>query len=170
MDRPLLRPAAPAALVLLLLLAGGCGSEDTGGAIDTDGASAPVRPGITVLPPNATVLTADLSGAEEVPGPGAKDGTGTARLALTPDGKVCADLATSRTDPPTAAHVHSGAKGVAGPVVIPLPTPKDGRASGCVDGDPAAVAKVIADPAGAYVNVHTAAQPAGAVRGQLTKA
>ena len=173
MDRP--RPSRRAARSLGLLLVGAlalaapaCGSEDTGGALDTDG-SVPLREGVTTLPAGATVLTADLGGAEEVPGPGAKDGTGTARLLLTPDGKVCADLATSKVDPPTAAHVHTGAKGVAGPVVITLPTPKDGRASACVNADPATVAKVVAAPADAYVNVHTAAQPNGAIRGQLTK-
>lgn len=166
------RPApllAALAAALALLAAAGCGSEDTGGALDTDGGTAPLRPGITTVPPGATVLTADLTGAEEVPGPGAKDGTGTARLVLTPDGRVCADLTTSKIDPPTAAHVHTGAKGVAGPVVIPLPTPKDGRASGCVNAEAPVTAKVAADPAAAYVNVHTAAQPNGAIRGQLTK-
>lgn len=149
------------------LLVAGCGSEDTGGALDTDG-TVPLRPGATTVPPGATVLVADLTGAEEVPGPGAKDGTGSARLVFT-GASVCADIATSKVDPPTAAHVHTAARGAAGPVVLTLPTPKDGRASGCVTADPAAAAKVIAEPATAYVNVHTAAQPNGAVRGQLTK-
>lgn len=161
-----LRGAVTAAALVVL---GACGSEDTGGAIDTEGGSVPLRPGATTVPAGATILNADLRGAEEVPGPGAPEGAGTARLVLTPDGRVCADLATTKIDPATAAHVHSGGKGVAGPVVIPLPTPKDGRASDCVTGDPAAVAKVVADPGNHYVNVHTAAQPNGAVRGQLTR-
>ncbi len=172
MDRPRSSRRAAASiglLVVAMLAAAGCGSEDTGGALDTGGGSVPLRDGATTVPPGASVLTADLAGAEEVPGPGAKDGTGTARLVLTPDGKVCADLATSKVDPPTAAHVHTAAKGAAGPVVITLPTPKDGRASGCVTADPATVATVVAAPANAYVNVHTAAQPSGAVRGQLVK-
>jgi hypothetical protein len=166
MDRS--RLSRRAAALLLLAVAAGCGSEDTGGALDTDG-SVPIRPGISLAPAGSIVLTADLSGAEEVPGPGAKDGTGTAHLTFTPDGKVCVDLATSKVDAATAAHVHTGAKGVAGPVVITLPTPKDGRASECVNADKAAAAKVTADPASAYVNIHTAALPNGAVRGQLTK-
>lgn len=171
MDRPhrfRCTAAARLSLLLLVAVAAGCGSEDTGGALDTDG-SVPLRPGVTTAPAGSIVLTADLSGGEEVPGPGAKDGTGTAHLTFTPDGKVCADLATSKIDPATAAHVHTGAKGVAGPVVITLPTPKDGRASECVTADKAAAARVTADPANAYVNIHTAAQPNGAIRGQLTK-
>ena len=129
---------------LTLLLAAGCGANDTGGEVGGGGAP-PLRPGATTAPAGATILAADLAGNEEVPGPGAVDGA-------------------------TAAHVHTGAKGVAGPVVITLVTPKEGRASGCATADPAVVSKVVADPATAYVNVHTAAQPAGAVRGQLTKA
>lgn len=125
------RSAAAALIGSIILVATGCGSEDTGGAVDINGGTPPLRPGATTVPPGATVLTADLAGAEEVPGPGARDGAGTARLVLSPDGKVCTDLATTRIDPATAAHVHSGARGVAGPVVITLPTPQDGRASGC---------------------------------------
>jgi len=167
MDR---RPALfmSAVVTALALLAAACGRDDTGGALNTGGGSAPLRSGATTVPPGATVLTADLSGAEEVPGPGAKDGTGTARLVLTPDGKVCADIATSKIDA-TAAHVHAGPKGIAGTVVITLPTPKDGRASGCVTADAGTVRMIVADPPSAYVNVHTAAQASGAVRGQLTK-
>jgi hypothetical protein len=152
-----------------LLVVAGCGKDDNGGALDTGSGTAPLRDGATTVPPGATVLTADLAGADEVPGPGAKEGTGTVRLVLTPDGKVCADLATSKVEAATAAHVHSGARGVAGPIVITLPTPKDGRASGCTTADPAAVAKVVAHPEAAYANVHTAALPNGAIRGQLAK-
>ena len=158
-----------AAAALVLLVSAGCGREDTGGAVDTNGGTPPLRPGATTVPTGATVLTAELAGAEEVPGPGAPAGTGTARLVLTSDGKVCAELATTKTDAATAAHVHKGARGVAGPVVITLTAPKDGRASGCVTADPTAVAQVAADPANAYVNVHTGTHPDGAVRGQLTK-
>jgi len=167
MERPLARRLGAAALALLV--AAGCGSSDTGGAVDVGGAGPGLRPGATTVPPGATVFTSDLAGAEEVPGPGASDGTGTARLVLTADGRVCAELATAGTDAATAAHVHTGARGVAGPVVITLPTPTDGRASGCVAADPAVVATLTADPGSAYVNVHSAAQPAGAVRGQLAK-
>jgi len=155
-----------AALAALALLLAGCGANDTGGEVGGGGAP-PLRPGATTAPAGSTILVADLAGTEEVPGPGAVDGAGTARLVLTPDGKVCAELATTRVDEATAAHVHTGPKGVAGPVVITLTTPKEGRASGCATADPAVVAKVVADPATAYVNVHTAAQPGGAVRGQL---
>ena len=165
------RRSAPhrTAAALVLLLVAGCGSEDTGGAVDVNGGTPPLRPGATTVPAGATVLTAELTGAEEVPGPGAKEGAGTARLVLTSDGRVCADLATTKVEAATAAHVHTGGKGVAGPVVITLPTPSDGRASGCVTADPTAVAKVAADPANAYVNVHATPQPEGAVRGQLTR-
>lgn len=162
MDRT--RACALAALTLLL---GACGANDTGGTLGGDGGTPRLRPGATTAPAGATILTAELSGSEEVPGPGAAGGAGTARLVLTTDGKVCAELATTRVDGATAAHVHTGPKGVAGPVVITLTTPKDGRASGCVPADPAVVAMLAADPASAYVNVHTAALAAGAVRGQL---
>lgn len=165
------RVSRGAALALLfVVLAAACGSEDTGGALDTGAGTVPLRPGATTLPPGATVLTADLSGTEEVPGPGAGGGRGTARLVLTGDGRVCADLTSSRIDLVTAAHVHSGAKGTAGPVAVALPTPKDGRASDCVTADPATVARVVADPGAAYVNIHTTNLPDGAIRGQLAKA
>jgi len=170
MNRRSASPFAAVVAAVALLAAAGCGKSDNGGALDSTGGSAPLREGATTVPAGATVLTADLAGSDEVPGPGAKEGTGTVRLVLTPDGKVCADMATAKLEPATAAHVHSGAKGVAGPVVVTLPVPKDGRASGCVTADPAAVAKTIADPSASYVNIHTAALPNGAVRGQLTKA
>jgi hypothetical protein len=65
-----------------------------------------------------------------------------------------------------AAHVHLGRPGVAGPVVVPLCGP---CASG-VHGTKKVTAKVRSAllSGGAYVNVHTAKNPGGEIRGQVT--
>ena len=65
-----------------------------------------------------------------------------------------------------AAHVHLGRPGVAGPVVVPLCAP---CASG-VHGTKKVTAKVRSAllSGGAYVNVHTAKNPGGEIRGQVT--
>jgi len=68
----------------------------------------------------------------------------------------------------TAAHIHIGAKGVAGNVIVPLCTPC-GAASGSKSGTakiPASLLKTI-QKHGTYVNVHTAKNPNGEIRGQL---
>ena len=68
-----------------------------------------------------------------------------------------------------AMHIHKGAAGTPGPVVIPLATPNaDGKAAGCAGASRALVGQILASPAGWYLNVHTAAFPGGAIRGQLT--
>lgn len=109
-----------------------------------------------------------LTGAAEVPGPGDPDGAGTASLTIDVDtDEVCLTVSTlTNVDPLTAGHIHTGAAGVSGGVVV------DFGVSGntapftlCVtDTDADSVA---ADPAGFYVNLHTAEFAAGAVRGQL---
>jgi len=123
------------------------------------------------------VLQTTLTGLREVApdgslGAGDPDGVGAATLQVTPT-SLCARINVSGVDlPAAAAHVHGAPVGVNGPIVVPLPVPgEDGLVDGCAEApDPAVLADLLADPAGYYVNVHTAAFPAGAVRGQLQPA
>jgi hypothetical protein len=112
---------------------------------------------------------APLDGASEVPGPGDADGRGTAGIGTTDvPGVVCfyLNLNAGAIDAPTAAHVHAGQPGATGDPVVTLPTPTLGEESfGCVHDDDADA--IAADPGGYYVNIHTAAFPNGAIRGQL---
>lgn len=109
-----------------------------------------------------------MNGGEEVPGPGDVDAFGIATVIANSDtGQVCVRLRVFNIDTATAAHIHSGDDGVAGPVVIPLPAPSNGRSSGCVDADKGLIQRIIDDPDSFYVNVHNAAFPGGALRGQL---
>jgi hypothetical protein len=117
-----------------------------------------------------TTLTATLAGgAAEVP-PGDPDGAGTASVVIDPAaGTACYTITTQNIDPATASHIHVGAAGVAGAVVVPLDTDGfTGTTQGCTQGQPAAALQAVIDnPAGHYVNVHTDPYRGGAVRGQL---
>ncbi len=113
-------------------------------------------------------LGAPLSGGAAVPGPGDPDGFGWARITVDADAsEVCFRLSVAGVEEVTAAHIHEGVPGEAGPVVVPLDAPVSGLSSGCVAVDPALAADIVTNPAGYYVNVHSAAHPSGAVRGQL---
>jgi len=117
-------------------------------------------------------LAAQLTGAEEVPGPGDADGSGNAFVTLNrKTGVVCWEISVANiTLPAIAAHIHRGPAGVAGPVVVSLSPPvANGISTGCVSADASLIKELRQDPAGFYVNVHTTDFPAGAVRGQLTK-
>jgi hypothetical protein len=116
-------------------------------------------------------FTTELTGAAEVPGPGDPDGSGTASITLNHgQGEVCFELTVSDIAVATAAHIHVGPAGVAGPVVVGLAPPASGSASGCVsDVDRDLIKNIIQHPEEYYVNVHNAEFPAGAVRGQLSK-
>ncbi len=108
-----------------------------------------------------------LSGEKEVPGPGDSDASGAARLDFTDD-ELCYTLNVNNVDQLTGAHIHEGASGVAGPIVITLKVPdKNGASVACQDVDPALITRINANPQGFYVNVHNDAFPKGAARGQL---
>ena len=126
--------------------------------------------GSTALAHGGRPLATTMTGAAEVPGPGDPDGVGTALLTLNPgQEEICFELTVANIAPATAAHIHVGPVGVAGPVVVPLPAPTGGSSSGCVSADRALIKAIIKHPENYYVNVHNAVYPAGAIRGQLSK-
>lgn len=120
-------------------------------------------------------LTAFLTGAKEVPGPGDPDGRGRAEVTLG-HGKLCFDLSWRNIDTPTAAHIHVGTRAEAGPVVVLLFAAPSGLPStitevgGCVSVDHALLHEIHHAPGRYYVNVHNVDYPAGAIRGQLRRA
>jgi CHRD domain len=64
-----------------------------------------------------------------------------------------------------AAHIHSGRRGVAGPVIVPLCNPCKSGASGRATVDASVLSAL--ESGRAYVNVHTRKNPGGEIRGQL---
>lgn len=118
---------------------------------------------------NRMVLNVSMTGIQEVPGPGDPDGNGTAEVRVTAsDGQVCWDLYARGIDPATAAHIHRGAAGVAGPPVVTLTTPDSaGRSQGCAAVDSNVAREMALRSHEFYLNVHNAAHPSGAIRGQL---
>ena len=76
--------------------------------------------------------------------------------------------ASNITLPAVGAHIHRGAAGEAGPIVVALQPPgASGRIDGCTTGERAILSEIQANPAAFYVNVHTSDLPQGAIRGQL---
>lgn len=141
---------AAAVMALVLVVSAGAGPGHRGGA-------------------KKAGLKAKLTGANEVPGPGDADGKGRARIfVLKQFDAVCFRLKWDGIAAPTDAHIHRGAVGVAGPVVVPLFNASSVRERGCVDGiDRALLRDIRRHPSDFYVNIHNADFTSGAIRGQL---
>ena len=120
--------------------------------------------------PYSTPMTQEVT--SQPPYEGDSDGTGEATLTVNlGQREVCWETTVSNLDPATASHIHEAAAGIRGGIVVFLSAPDGtGHASGCTsDVDPEVIKRILKNPAGFYVNVHTTVYPAGAIRGQLDR-
>ena len=142
------------------------------------------------------VFTAQMTAAQEVPpiSNAESNARGTATITFsiprdnagnpTGGGTVNFNVQLSGFPPGSAAvaaHIHPGAAGVAGGVLVPVVGLSAGAPIVLADGtgninlsgstiSQDQATQIMANPAGFYFNVHTPVNPGGAVRGQLTRA
>jgi hypothetical protein len=113
------------------------------------------------------MYSAKLNTAQEVPAETGASMHAGGTFSATLDGKTLKWKLTfhNLTGQATAAHVHMGAKGKAGGVIVPLCSPCKSGVSGS---SPVSSMVISALKDGmAYVNVHTAKNPNGEIRGQV---
>ena len=114
--------------------------------------------------PGSGAIKVNLSGAEEVP-PLNVPGSGSGSFRVADDGTLTGSVTTKDVQG-TMAHIHRGAKGANGPVIVPLD--KKGDTYSVPAGRKLTAAQMEDLKAGRlYVNVHTARNKGGEVRGQL---
>ena len=123
-----------------------------------------------ILAEGMTKFASSATGTQEVPGPGDQKGSAAATFSLNPGKEeVCYEIQAKDITSATMAHIHSGAVGVAGPVVIKLTPPVKGASKGCTAASPKLIQQISQNPENFYFNLHTTEFPKGAVRGQLMK-
>ena len=114
--------------------------------------------------PGSGAIKVSLTGQEEVP-PLAVPGSGSGSFRVAEDGTITGSV-TTKDVAGTMAHIHRGAKGANGPVIVPLD--KQGDTYSVPAGRKLTPDQIKDLKAGnLYVNVHTAKNKGGEVRAQL---
>jgi predicted small secreted protein len=114
--------------------------------------------------PGSGAIKANLTGSEQVP-PLNVPGSGSGSFRVAEDGTVTGSVTTKDVQG-TMAHIHRGAKGTNGPVIVPLD--KNGDTYTAPAGRKLTPQQIEDLKAGnLYVNVHTNRNKGGEVRGQL---
>ena len=114
--------------------------------------------------PGSGAMKVNLAGTEEVP-PAKTDGKGSGSFRVAEDGTITGSVSTEGVKG-TMAHIHQGAKGHNGPVIVPLT--KNGDTYSVPEGKKLTAAQIDALKAGnLYVNVHSDRYKGGEVRAQL---
>jgi len=122
-----------------------------------------VAMGVSVA--SAVDVKVTLSGSQEVP-PVTTSATGSGTITVAADQSISGKITTTGIKG-TAAHIHVAAPGTNGPVIVPLT--KDGE-NGWAVGPGAKLQDAhyqAFKDGNLYVNVHSAAQPNGEIRGQI---
>src|SRR5258708_4878667 len=156
------------------------GSAETSSGYDTGTTTSDAAPEGSPTPDDASeasatiVYTATLDGNQEAPAV-ATPATGAATLTLSADQTTLTYHVTHTVTGGIAAHIHLGAGGENGSVIFPL-TPFGADMTGTIqlssagDAGPSPQSLVDSLEKGLlYVNIHSAANPGGEVRGQILK-
>ena len=119
--------------------------------------------------PTPVKFSAALNIGQEVPNPKGTKAGASGRFTATLNGSTLSWKLTFKqlSGPATAAHIHAGVRGKSGPVVKPLCGPCTSGASGTVTLTAAEITALRNRKY--YANVHTARNPAGEIRGQITR-
>jgi hypothetical protein len=122
------------------------------------------RDNVPAWMPGSGAISVKLSGAEEVP-PVSTPGSGSGSFRVAEDGAITGSVTTKDVQG-TMAHIHRGAKGQNGPIIVPLDKNGD---TYTVPAGRKLTKEQLEDlkKGNLYVNVHTNANKGGEVRGQL---
>lgn len=120
---------------------------------------------------NSIKVTADMDAAQEVPQPrgDVDNARGTFNATVTKSGNGAEMRWTlnwgALTGPAVAAHIHTGREGDAGGIAVPLCAPCTNPENGTANVTAAQLAAL--QNGGTYVNIHTAMNATGEIRGQI---
>jgi len=129
--------------------------------------------GNSELNPNLETLSVSLDSATTVPPANVDSASGEGSFSVdTQTGSVAGSITVAgTTGQPTAAHIHSGAVGATGPIVVNLESNDDGTVWSTPEGATLDASQIALFQAGElYVNVHTEANASGELRAQLVDA
>ena len=107
-----------------------------------------------------------LSGKNEVP-PNDSTASGTASVRVGSDRSVTVNITVSGMTP-TAAHIHQGAAGANGPVIVPLDKTGDNTFASKADAKMTEAQYEAYKAGNTYLNVHSSKYPPGEIRAQLS--
>jgi CHRD domain-containing protein len=166
-------------IVLTLFVAALAAAAITAGAIADKPGDKPHKKSATHAKKarvDTRALFAVLTGRNEVDangrrGAGDPDAHGSF-TAIVDGNQLCFGITVTNLDTPTMAHIHKGRRNENGAIVVPLTQPPSGdpgASGGCTTIDPALGQAILKNPHKYYANVHTAAFPNGAARGQLNR-
>src|SRR3954451_897265 len=120
---------------------------------------------------STTEFDATMKGSSESP-KGPSSAKGTFKVEFRSGNRACYTMSVSALGAkPVAAHIHKGAAGKNGGIVIDLKPTFTGTSprvsKKCVTGTASVISAIKKNPSGYYANVHTTKNPGGAARGQL---
>lgn len=130
-------------------------------------------------PPAETTYFARLQGDAVRPTPVATTASGTGIVIISQDGSIKFNITVTVLTDVTMAHLHVGAPGAVGAIVVDLlPVQPPGlfagnlasgpiKANNVIGGETLASLKAHFESGNVYMDIHTAADPGGTLRGQL---